>query len=398
MNELSSLPLSGKRVFLRADFNVPLKDGVITDATRIDLTLPTLDFLIKASCPIVLSSHLGRPKNGFTEALSLRPVAEYLANKGYLIQLDSSKSRSETYDRVQTLGQREILLLENVRFSPEEIINGIELASFYHSLAPFYINDAFGAVHRPHASVDAVVDCYPSDHIAAGLLLAREIKALNQLHERPESPFVCIFGGAKITDKLPLIERFTNVADAIVIGGAMAYAFLKAEGFSIGNSLYDASQLSITSSIIKTLKKSKTRLILPVDHMVALSPTSIERPRVTLDANIAEGSMGLDIGPETIAAYQHEVMAAKTILWNGPMGLFENPQFSLGTIAIAEGVGKRCEQGCFGVVGGGDSLAAVNIAGVGHKISHVSSGGGATLEYLSGIKLPGLIKLNLYGS
>lgn len=386
------LALGHQRIFLRCDFNVPLKDGVIQDFSRIDAAIPTIDFLLHQGCSIVLASHLGRPKSGFESPFSLDPIEKDLKKRGYDVQLDTFHDRDATHARSQKLNPGQILLLENVRFYPGETKNDESLGQFYASLAPFYINDAFGAVHRAHASVVSALRYFKSDHTAAGFLIEKEIKGLNRILH-PRKPLICIFGGSKIGDKISLIKHFINQADHILIGGAMAYAFLKAKGVSIGSSLIHEDSMEQAEEILGLLESSSTHLHLPIDHITSPPKGSEVLASITEDVEVPADSKALDIGPETIASYSEEIQKAATILWNGPMGWFEEPTYSTGTLAIAEQIALQCESGAYAAVGGGDSLAAINLAGVAHQISHMSTGGGASLEYLSGMKLPGLVNL-----
>ncbi len=386
------LPLRNQKVFLRCDFNVPLKDGCIQDPSRIHAVLPTIDYLIQHECSIILASHLGRPKSKFDSELSLKPIEIYLKSKGYDVQLDDFHDRNATRIKSQKLLKGQILLLENVRFYEGETKNDQFLGQFYASMAPFFINDAFGAAHRAHASVVSTLKYYEPNNIAAGFLMDKEIKGLNQILQ-PKKPLICIFGGSKIADKISLIKHFINRADHILIGGAMAYAFLKAQNISIGLSLIHEGSMEQAQEIINLIKSSSTQLHLPIDHIISPPEGSEVLASITDDVQIPTNQKALDIGPETIASYSEEIQKASTILWNGPMGWFEEPTYATGTLAIAEQIAERCQAGAYAVVGGGDSLAAINLAGVAGNISHMSTGGGASLEFLSGVKLPGLVNL-----
>ena len=386
------LSLTEQRVFLRCDLNVPLKDGGIQDASRIQAALPTIDYLIEHGCSIVLASHLGRPKSGFESLFSLTPIVHYLQGRGYDVHPDPFSPWEETRQRAERLKPGQILLLENLRFYPGETKNDPTLGQFYASLAPFYINDAFGAVHRAHASVVSALSYFKPDNIAAGFLIEKEIQGLNQILN-PKKPLVCIFGGSKIGDKISLIQQFINRAEHILIGGAMAYAFLKAQGISTGDSLIHEGSVEQAEEILKLLTSSSTQLHLPMDHLVSPPRGSQVLASITDGSEIPEGRKALDIGPETIASYSEIISQASTILWNGPMGWFEEAAYATGTLSMAEQIALRCTNGAYAAVGGGDSLAAVNLAGVANQISHMSTGGGASLEYLSGIQLPGLTNL-----
>ena len=388
------LSVAGKRVFLRADLNVPLKAGSISDATRIEATLPTLDFLLKAGASVVMASHLGRPKGeGFEAAFSLKPVADWLKAKGYAITLASGVTGDPVNAAAAALQPGQVLLLENLRFDKGETKDSDAFATALSTLADAYVDDAFGAAHRAHASVSGMVKRFPKDAVAAGLLMERELKALGRVLHEPEQPLVVIFGGAKVSDKIELIRNFLGKASAILIGGAMSFTFLKAQGIPIGTSLCEDDKLELALSLLKEAQAKGTKLMLPADH-VAAEAFRADAPCIVTDGQaIPNGSMGLDIGPESVALYSEEIRSAKTLLWNGPMGVFEMPSFASGTLSIAEELARAADGGAFVLVGGGDSVAAVNQAGVADRMSHVSTGGGASLEYLSGLTLPGVAAL-----
>ncbi len=388
------LSVAGKRVFLRADLNVPLKEGVIGDATRIEATLPTLDFLLKAGAAVVMASHLGRPAGtGLEEAFSMKPVAAWLQAKGYALTLAPGITGDAVETAAQALQPGQVLLLENLRFDKGETKNTDSFAMALAGLADAYVDDAFGAAHRAHASVAGMVAHFPKEAVAAGFLMERELKALGRVLHDPEKPLVVIFGGAKVSDKIELIQAFLGKAHAILIGGAMSYTFLKAQGVPIGTSLCEEDKLELASSLLKEAQAKGTQLMLPADH-VAAETFSADSPCIVTDGQaIPDGRMGLDIGPETVALYADEIRAAKTLLWNGPMGVFEMAPFASGTLSIADELAKAADGGAFVLVGGGDSVAAVNQAGVADRMSHVSTGGGASLEFLSGLALPGVTAL-----
>ncbi|MBS1765934.1 MAG: phosphoglycerate kinase [Acidobacteria bacterium] len=388
------LSISGKRVFLRADLNVPIKDGRITDATRIEATLPTLDFLLKGGASVVMASHLGRPKGeGFEEAFSMKPVAAWLKAKGYTIALAPGVVGEAVEAAAKALKAGEVLLLENLRFEKGETKNNEDFAAALAKLAEAYVDDAFGAAHRAHASVAGMVARFPKEAVAAGFLMERELNALGRVLHNPEKPLVVIFGGAKVSDKIELIQAFLGKASAILIGGAMSYTFLKAQGQPIGTSLCEADKLDLALALLQEAAAKGTKLLLPVDH-VASDTFSADGPCLVTDGQaIPDGKMGLDIGPESVALYAEEIRSAKTLLWNGPMGVFEMEPFASGTLSIADELAKAADAGAFVLVGGGDSVAAVNQAGVAGRMSHVSTGGGASLEFLSGLTLPGVAAL-----
>ncbi len=392
---LKDLDAKGLRVFLRADLNVPLKDGAITDPTRIRETLPTLKHLLDQGASVVLASHLGRPKGeGFEAAYSLAPVAAWLREKGFDVRLASGVVGDAVEAEAKALRPGQILLLENLRFEKGETKNKEEFAAALAKLADAYVDDAFGASHRAHASVSGMVADFPKDRVAAGFLMEKEIAALGRILHNPETPLIAVMGGAKVSDKIELIHHFIGKADAILIGGAMSYTLLKADGIPIGKSLCEDDKVEMAKGLILEAKAKGTRLLLPLDHLVADRMDEDADCSLTNNADIPAGLMGLDIGPETVAAYVQEIRAAKTILWNGPMGVFELEPFASGTLTIAEEMADAADRGAFVLVGGGDSVAAATKAGVIARMSHVSTGGGASLEFLSGLDLPGVVALS----
>jgi phosphoglycerate kinase len=388
------LDVKGHRVFLRADLNVPLKEGRITDATRIQETLPTLKCLLDSGASVVLASHLGRPEGkGFEAAYSAAPVAAWLKEQGFDCRLARYVNGVAVETEAAALKPGQVLLLENLRFEKGETKNAPDFAASLARLADTYVNDAFGSAHRAHASVSGMVADFPKDRVAAGFLMEKELKALAKVVEHPDKPLVVIFGGAKVSDKIELIQNFLGRADAILIGGAMSYTFLKAQGFEIGKSLCEADKLELALDLLKQAEAKGTRLLLPLDHVVASEFKEDADCAITVDQNIPANRMALDIGPETVATYAAEIRAAKTLLWNGPMGVFEMAQYASGTLTVAEELAEAADRGAFVLVGGGDSVAAVNKAGVAARMSHVSTGGGASLEFLSGLELPGVAAL-----
>ena len=389
------LAVKGHRVFLRADLNVPLKDGRITDATRVRETLPTLKFLLDGGASVVLASHLGRPEGkGFEAAYSAAPVAAWLREQGLDCRLASYVNGPAVEAEAAALKPGQVLLLENLRFEKGETKNDPDFAASLARLADTYVNDAFGSAHRAHASVSGMVADFPKDRVAAGFLMEKELQALAKIIEHPDKPLVVIFGSAKVSDKIELIQNFLGKANAILIGGAMSFTFLKAQGFEIGKSLCEADKLDLALELLQQAEAKGTRLLLPLDHVVAAEFKEDSVCAITLDQNIPPDRMALDIGPETVAAYAAEIRAAKTLLWNGPMGVFEMAPFASGTLAVAEELAEVADRGAFVLVGGGDSVAAVNKAGVAARMSHVSTGGGASLEFLSGLALPGVTALS----
>jgi phosphoglycerate kinase len=387
------LPVSGRRVFLRVDFNVPLDGSTITDDTRLRAALPTLELLLQGGASIVLASHLGRPKGKPTPSASLRPVAARLAEmlkREVPLAPDCVGPAVEASAGALRPGQ--ILLLENLRFHAGEEQNDDGFARRLAATAELYVNDAFGAAHRAHASVAAI-----TRHLkpaAAGLLMDREIGMLTRLRDAPDNPYVALLGGAKVSDKIDLIENLLGRVDAILVGGAMAYTFLKARGVGVGGSRVEGDRLDAARETAARAQERGVRLVLPVDHVVATGPQAGLPHATTPGEAIPDGQVGLDVGPKTRAAFAAEIEKARTIFWNGPLGLFEVPPYDQGTLAAARAIaGTRC----FSVVGGGDSVAAVTRLGLAERFSHVSTGGGASLEFLSGLELPGVSALDRTG-
>ena len=387
MNKLgiSDLDLNGRRVFMRVDFNVPLADGQITDDTRIQAALPSIRYVIEKNGKLILASHLGRPKGKPDPKYSLKPVATRLGNLlRKAVQFAPDCVGPEVEKMVSDLPPGGVLMLENLRFHAEEEKNDPEFAKQLAKLCDVYVNDAFGAAHRAHAST-AGIAAYVKQ-AAAGFLMEKELESLSYVLTRAEKPFVAIVGGAKIADKIDLIESFINIANNILVGGAMAYTFLRARGIATGKSLVESEKIALAKDLLAKASTKNVSIELPVDHVVA---PGLESPasQVISITETAPDQMGLDIGPETIRRYSGIIRQAKTIVWNGPMGVFENPKFASGTFAIARAV---ADSNAYSIVGGGDSAAAVAQSGVGSKITHISTGGGASLEFLSGQKLPGV--------
>ena len=380
----------GKRVFLRVDFNVPLEGGAITDDTRVRASLPTLRLLAERGARVVAASHLGRPKGKANPAFSLAPVAARLQDVlGRPVAMADDCVGPAVEARAAGLAAGGVLLLENLRFHPGEEANDDGFARRLAALADLYVDDAFGAAHRAHASVAAITrHLQPA---AAGLLMDRELLALGRLRDRPDPPYVALLGGAKVSDKIDLVAKLIERADAILIGGAMAYTFLKAAGVPVGGSRVEADRVTAAGAILERARARPVRLLLPVDHVVAATPAPGAASRPTPDASIPEGLVGLDVGPRTRAAFAAEIARARTIFWNGPLGLFETPPYDEGTLAAAKAIAAT---GAFSVVGGGDSVAAIARLGLADRFSHVSTGGGASLEFLSGLDLPGVAALS----
>ena len=387
---INDLDLKGKRVFIRVDFNVPLKDAVITDDTRIRETLPTLRLAIQKGGRLVLASHLGRPKGGPDSKFSLKPAArklEGLLGKPVAFALDCVGPGVEGQSKA--LRDGEVLVLENVRFHPEEEKNDEAFSKQLAALCDgLFVCDAFGSAHRAHASVVGITRFVKQS--AAGLLMEKELAYLGKALVNPARPFVAILGGAKISDKIEVVENLMKIANAMLIGGGMAYTFLKADGQPIGKSLVEDDKLELARRLRDEARQKKFALLLPVDHIVGAEFKADTAARTVSVSATPDGWMGLDIGPKTIETYRQKISGAKTIVWNGPMGVFEMPAFAKGTLEVAKAIAAATVSGATSIVGGGDSVAAVHQSGVADKISHISTGGGASLEFLGGRKLPGV--------
>ena len=390
---IKDLDLRGKRVFIRVDFNVPIKDATITDDTRIRASLPTITYAIDHGATPILASHLGRPKGKPNPQLSLRPVADRLAQAlGRPVTFAEDCIGDEvkhTVDRVHRAGGPGVVLLENLRFHPEEEKNDPGFAKALASLADEYVNDAFGAAHRAHASVEAITRHFT--RAAAGFLMEKELRYLGHALESPDRPFVAILGGAKVSDKIEVIENMLGKVDRLIIGGAMAYTFFRAQNIATGKSLVEEDKIDAARSILEHAKARHLVFALPVDHVVTdkIDGTGSSQTLLVTDPSIGD-RLGVDIGPATIKAYRALIADAKTVVWNGPMGVFEVDAFARGTIAVAQAVASV--DGTT-IVGGGDSIAAVRKAGAADRITHISTGGGASLEFLGGRTLPGVAAL-----
>ncbi|HVQ39283.1 MAG TPA: phosphoglycerate kinase [Pyrinomonadaceae bacterium] len=400
MSKLSikDLDIKGKRVFIRVDFNVPIKEGKVDDDTRIRAALPTINYATEQGARVLLASHLGRPKGERVDKYSLGPVAEHLSGLlGKTVVFASDCVGDEAESKVGALQDGDVLLLENLRFHSEEEKNDDAFAQQLASLCDgLYVNDAFGAAHRAHASTAGITKHV--EKAAAGLLMQKELDYLGRVISDPEHPFVAILGGAKVSDKIPVINALIDrKVDRILIGGAMAYTFFKAEGFTVGKSLVENEKLQTALEIKKRAEAAGVELLLPTDHQVVDSYEPIKGDKIVAKTIPIEftnaGHAGMDIGVETVAHFSNALQDARTIIWNGPMGVFEEPPFNEGTIGIALAVAEAADRGAIVIVGGGDSVAAVTQAGVADRITHISTGGGATLEFLSGEALPGVTAL-----
>lgn len=395
MNKLSirDLELGGKRVFIRVDFNVPLSDGSprqVTDDTRIRETLPTIKFARERGARLVLASHLGRPKGKRDPKYSLEPVAAKLSEMlSTEVSFAADCVGADAEKASNSLANGGVLLLENVRFHPEEEANDEKFSRQLAALCDgLFVCDAFGSAHRAHASVVGITRFVRQ--AAAGLLMERELNYLGKALSNPERPFIAILGGAKVSDKIEVVQNLMRIADAMLIGGGMAYTFLKAQGCAIGKSLVEEDKVGLARKLLDEATQKSFKLLLPTDHVVAPAVKSDAPAKIVPVSETPAGEMGLDIGPKTIADFSAALRGAKTIVWNGPMGVFEIPQFAKGTLAVAQVVAAATQAGATSIVGGGDSVAAVHQSGLADRISHISTGGGASLEFLAGEKLPGV--------
>ena len=395
---LQSFQVKDRNVILRVDFNVPIKNGVIQDETRIVKTLPTIQYLIQQGARIVILSHLGRPLKELLPdgainygKFSLQPVATKLAELlNCKVVFAKDCGDADTLAKIQDLQSGEILLCENTRFYKQEEKGDVDWASKLAALGAFYINDAFGAAHREHCSTATIARFFDKEHKAFGFLMQKEVENGLRVLQNPQRPMTAIIGGAKVSDKIELISSLMDFCDQILIGGGMAYTFLHALGYRIGNSLCELDKLDLAKSLIEKAQAKNVQLVLPEDSVSAQSFANDTNIQISADQNIPDGYMGLDIGPNTIKTYTQLILNSKTIIWNGPMGVFEMEHFSKGTQTIAEAVAQATQQGAYSLIGGGDSVAAINKYQLQDQVSFVSTGGGAMLEMLEGKQLPGV--------
>ncbi len=389
MNKVTvkDLDVNGKKVLLRCDFNVPLDKNLnVTDKTRIVAALPTIKYLLEHNAKVILCSHLGRPKGEAKPEFSLAPVAKELSKElGMEVKLANDVTGNSAKELSNNVKEGEVVLLENVRFDPREEKNDDTLSKEFASLADIYVNDAFGTCHRAHSSTAGVAQYLPS---ACGFLIEKELKILGDALNNPKRPFVAILGGKKVSDKIGVIDSLLDKVDTLLIGGGMAYTFFKAQGYNIGNSICELDKLDLAKSLIQKAKDKGVKMLLPVDNKLGKEFNPNTETKIVKYNEIPDGWEGFDIGPETIKIYEQELQSAKTVLWNGPVGLFEFDTFAIGTTAIANCLANLKD--CTTIIGGGDSAAAVTKAGLSDRMTHISTGGGASLEFIEGKALPGI--------
>ncbi|WP_141432632.1 phosphoglycerate kinase [Bacillus sp. 03113] len=387
---IKDVDLKGKRVFCRVDFNVPMQDGQVTDETRIRAALPTIQYLIEQGAKVILASHLGRPKGKAVEELRLTPVAKRLSEllEKEVLKTDEAYGE-EVKAKISTMSEGDILLLENVRFYAGEEKNDPELAKAFAELADVYVNDAFGAAHRAHASTEGIAHYLPA---VSGLLMEKELDVLGKALSNPERPFTAIIGGAKVKDKIDVIDNLLEKVDNLIIGGGLAYTFIKAKGYEIGKSLLEEDKIELAKTFMDKAKEKGVNFYMPIDGVIAqeFSPDT-EAKEVSIDAIPADWQ-ALDIGPKTVELYREVIQKSKLVIWNGPMGVFEFDKFANGTKGVAEALAGASDT--YSVIGGGDSAAAVEKFDLADKMSHISTGGGASLEFMEGKVLPGVVALN----
>ena len=384
---IKDIDVDGKKVLLRCDFNVPLDENRnITDKTRIIASLPTINYLLEHNAKLILCSHLGRPKGEVKEGFSLAPVAKELSNQlNREVKLAGDVTGESARNLTNNMQNGEVILLENVRFDPREEKNDEELSKEFASLAEIYVNDAFGSCHRAHSSTVGVADFLPS---ACGFLVEKELKALGDALNNPARPYMAILGGKKVSDKIGVIESLLDKVDTLLIGGGMAYTFYKAQGYNIGNSICELDKLDLANSLIEKAKQKGVKMLLPVDNVIGKELSEDSESKVVKVTEIPDDWEGFDIGPETIRTYTEELKNAKTVFWNGPLGVFEVKKFAKGTNEMAKVLANLND--CITVIGGGDSASAINKSGLADKMTHVATGGGASLEFIEGKPLPGI--------
>ncbi|HDK7157200.1 TPA: phosphoglycerate kinase [Clostridium botulinum] len=389
---IEDIDVKGKKVLVRCDFNVPLNEGKITDENRLVGALPTIKYLMEKGAKIILCSHMGKPKGEPKKELSLLPVAKRLSemlNKEVIFADDDNVVGENAKEAVKDMKDGDVVLLQNTRYRKEETKNEEVFSKELASLADLFVNDAFGTAHRAHCSTVGVTNYL--EEAACGYLIQKELKFLGNAVEKPERPFVAILGGAKVSDKINVINNLLDKVDILIIGGGMGYTFLKSQGYTVGDSLLEEDKVEYAKEMINKAKEKGVNLLLPVDITIADRFDKDAKPIITEDQNVGEGYMGLDIGPKTAKMYSDAIKSAKTVIWNGPMGVFEFKNFANGTIEVAKAM---ADSDAVTIIGGGDSAAAVNILGFGDKMTHISTGGGASLEFLEGKELPGIAALN----